>query len=82
MELHLTSYVLHVSTMASWWCKVSPWWEMEILNRPKSKKHPHLCIELTLQKYFSHPSLVIYFFATPPIKPKVGTAPTHRIELK
>jgi hypothetical protein len=26
----------------------------------------------TLQKYFSHPSLVVYFFATPPIKLKVG----------
>jgi hypothetical protein len=25
----------------------------------------------TLQKYFSHPSLVIYFFATPPIKLKL-----------
>jgi hypothetical protein len=24
---------------------------------------------VTLQKYFSHPSLVMYFFATPPIKP-------------
>jgi hypothetical protein len=27
---------------------------------------------ITLPKYFSHPSLVIYFFGTPPIKPKLG----------
>jgi hypothetical protein len=27
---------------------------------------------VNLQKYFSHPSLVIYFFATPPIKLKLG----------
>jgi hypothetical protein len=27
---------------------------------------------VALQKYFSHPSLVIYFFATPPIKLKLG----------
>jgi hypothetical protein len=27
---------------------------------------------VTLQKYFSHPSLVIYFFATPPIKVELG----------
>jgi hypothetical protein len=27
---------------------------------------------VTLPKYFSHPSLVIYFFATPPIKVKTG----------
>jgi len=27
---------------------------------------------VTLQKYFSHPSLVIYFFPTPPIKLKLG----------
>ncbi len=27
---------------------------------------------LTMQKYFSHPSLVIYFFPTPPIKLKLG----------
>jgi hypothetical protein len=27
---------------------------------------------VTLQKYFSHPSLVIYFFATPPMKLKLG----------
>jgi hypothetical protein len=27
---------------------------------------------VTLEKYFSHPSLVIYFFATPPIKVKLG----------
>jgi hypothetical protein len=27
---------------------------------------------VTLQKYFSHPGLVIYFFATPPIKLKLG----------
>jgi hypothetical protein len=27
---------------------------------------------VTLQKYFSHPSLVIYSFATPPIKLKLG----------
>jgi hypothetical protein len=27
---------------------------------------------VTLQKYFSHPSLVIYFFATPPIEMKLG----------
>jgi hypothetical protein len=26
---------------------------------------------VTLQKYFLHPSLVIYFFATPPIKLKL-----------
>ncbi len=26
---------------------------------------------VTLQKYFSHPSIVIYFFATPPIKLKL-----------
>ncbi len=26
----------------------------------------------TLHKKISHPSLFIYFFATPPIKPKVG----------
>ncbi len=26
----------------------------------------------TIQKYFSHPSLVIYFFPTPPIKRKLG----------
>jgi hypothetical protein len=29
---------------------------------------------VTVQKYFSHPSLVIYFFATPPIKLKLWTA--------
>jgi hypothetical protein len=27
---------------------------------------------VALQKYFSHPSLVIYFFATPPRKLKLG----------
>jgi len=27
---------------------------------------------VTLQKYFSHPRLVVYFFATPPIKLKLG----------
>jgi hypothetical protein len=27
---------------------------------------------VTLQTYSSHPSLVIYFFPTPPIKLKVG----------
>jgi hypothetical protein len=27
---------------------------------------------VTLQKYFSHPSLAIYFFATPPIRLKLG----------
>jgi hypothetical protein len=27
---------------------------------------------VTLQKYFSHPSLLIFFFATPPIKLKPG----------
>jgi hypothetical protein len=27
---------------------------------------------VTLQKHFSHPSLVIYFFPTPPIKLKLG----------
>jgi len=27
---------------------------------------------VTLQKYFSHPSLVIYFFATPAVKLKLG----------
>ncbi len=27
---------------------------------------------VTLQKYFSHPSLVIYFFPIPPIKLKLG----------
>jgi hypothetical protein len=27
---------------------------------------------VTPQKYFSHPSLVIYFFVTPTIKPKWG----------
>jgi len=27
---------------------------------------------MSLPKYFSHPSLVIYFFPTPPIKPKLG----------
>jgi hypothetical protein len=27
---------------------------------------------VTLQKYFSHPSLVNYFFPTPPIKLKLG----------
>ncbi len=34
---------------------------------------------MTLQNYFSHPSLVIYFFATPPIKTETGTA--HSWEL-
>jgi hypothetical protein len=29
---------------------------------------------VTLQNYFSHPSLVIYFFPTPPIKLETGTA--------
>jgi hypothetical protein len=29
---------------------------------------------VALQKYFSHPSLVIYSFATPPIKTEIGTA--------
>jgi hypothetical protein len=29
---------------------------------------------VTLQKYFSHPSLVIYFFAMQPIKPKLGNS--------
>jgi hypothetical protein len=29
---------------------------------------------VTLRKYFSHPSLVMYSFATPPIKLKLGTA--------
>jgi hypothetical protein len=28
--------------------------------------------DVTLQKYFSHPCLVIYFFATPLIKRKLG----------
>jgi hypothetical protein len=27
---------------------------------------------VTLKKYFSHPSIVIYFFATPYIKLKLG----------
>jgi hypothetical protein len=27
---------------------------------------------VTLQKYFSHPNLLVYFFATPPIKLKLG----------
>jgi hypothetical protein len=27
---------------------------------------------MTLQKHFSHPSLVIYFFPTPPRKPNLG----------
>jgi len=31
---------------------------------------------VTLQKYFSHPSLVISFFPTPPHKTKTGTANT------
>jgi hypothetical protein len=39
---------------------------------------PLLCAavlgNVTLQKYFSHPSLVIYFFATPPKKTELGTA--------
>jgi hypothetical protein len=39
---------------------------------------PLLCVavlgNVTLQKYFSHPSLVIYFFATPPQKTELGTA--------
>jgi hypothetical protein len=60
-----------------------PWWEMEILNKPRRKSIiTHLRLGLTLQKYFSHPSLIIYFFATPPIKPKMGTAPTHRTEIE
>jgi len=28
--------------------------------------------DVTLQKYFSHPSLVIWFFPTPPLKLKLG----------
>ncbi len=29
---------------------------------------------VTLQKYFSHSNLLVYFFATPPIKLKTGIA--------
>ncbi len=29
---------------------------------------------MTQQKYFSYPTLVVYFFATPPIKPESGRA--------
>jgi len=50
------------------------------LNRPLQQHNPfalHKSISscahyVTLQKYFSRPSLVIYFFATPPIKLKLG----------
>ncbi len=33
---------------------------------------------LSMQKYFLHPNLVIYFFPTPPIKTKTGTATANR----
>jgi hypothetical protein len=35
---------------------------------------------VTLQKYFSHPSLVIYFFPTPPIKLKLGLQMVGRLD--
>jgi hypothetical protein len=36
---------------------------------------------MTLQKYFSHPSLVIYFFPTPPVKLKLGLQIGERLLL-
>ncbi len=34
---------------------------------------------VTLQKYFAHPSLVIYFFPTPPIRLKLGLQISGRL---
>jgi hypothetical protein len=36
-------------------------------------EHLEQCSIYDLKKYFSHPSLVMYSFATPPIKLKLGT---------
>jgi hypothetical protein len=42
------------------------------LNNLKPKSISSGAQYVTLRKYFSHPSLVMYFFATPPIKLKLG----------
>ncbi len=39
---------------------------------PQPKRATMKKFVMTLQIFFSHPSLVIYFFATPPIKLKLG----------
>jgi hypothetical protein len=45
--------------------------DMQLL--PKSMRASPVDAQyVTIQKYFSHPSLVFYFFPTPPIKPKLG----------
>jgi len=36
---------------------------------------------VTLQKYFSHPSLVVYFFPTPTIKLKLGLQMGGRLQI-
>jgi hypothetical protein len=41
------------------------------LTKQASKSIPGGAQYVTLQKYFSHPSLVIYFFATPPLQLKL-----------
>jgi hypothetical protein len=41
-------------------------------NHPKSISSS--AQDVTLHKYFSHPSLVIYFFSVPTHKTKAGTA--------
>jgi hypothetical protein len=73
-----TSQYEHVFLQTWRWMKVDVF--LMHLNFSKYYKYPLLRISsalliihmVTLQKYFSHPSLVIYFFATPPIKVKLG----------
>jgi hypothetical protein len=46
-----------------------------MMASPKpSLDHSSCAHNVTLQKYFSHPSLVNYFFPTPTHKTKIGTA--------
>jgi hypothetical protein len=42
------------------------------LESPQTKRVAMKKFIVTLQIFFSHPSLVIYFFATPPTKFKLG----------
>ncbi len=42
------------------------WWVQLMYSIPGSAQH------MTLPNYFSHPSLVIYFSPTPPIKVRLG----------
>jgi hypothetical protein len=83
--LHPKSYIYAIRyTVANWRCSYKKWlmWFMHAQSEWCSQMsfcYKDVCKSIssgahyvTLQKYFSHPSLVIYFFATPP--PHIRTA--------